>query len=130
MEQSVSVKYDDFTFILNLTRRLDRFDVHDCKHNLSRNLHSWILLLIPRPAHGHDDYDDDYDDDDDGDDDGDDDDDDNACYRMQYQVTMGSLTTAAGLMAAETTIQGQKVDFLDSTEIFYFWQFFMMMQNI
>ena len=72
MEQSVSVKYDDFTFIFNLTRRLDRFDVHDCKHNLSRNLHSWILLLIPRPAHGHDDYDDD-DDDDDGDDDDDDD---------------------------------------------------------
>ena len=76
MEQLVSVKYDDFTFIFNLTRRLDRFDVHDRKHNLSRNLHSWILLLIPRPAHGHDDYDDDYDDDDDGDDDGDDDDDD------------------------------------------------------
>ena len=123
MEQSVSVKYDDFTFIFNLTRRLDRFDVHDRKHNLSRNLHSWILLLIPRPAHGHDDYDDDYDDDDDGDDD-------NACYRMQYQVTMGSLTTAAGMMAGDTTIQGQKVDFLDSTEIFYFWQFFIMMQNI
>ena len=31
-------------------------------------------------------------------------------YRTLYQVTMGLLTTGAGLMAVETMIQGQTLD--------------------